>query len=131
MYTAIPRGRVDYLKLRDYIARPRFLQLPPLPSRHTPKVLNANPPLCRLYVLSACQLWEYCSELPIEGTVQGCFTWAFIKALAANQFRCNVQTAHVVVSNIMKDLKQHFRGIDQTPAVQVSQSASTSDIVLE
>jgi len=122
---------VDYSKLRNYIARPRFLYLPTLPVRHTPKTLVTDPPRCRVYALSACQLFEYCSEMPIEGTVQGAFTWGFIKALAANQFRCNVTTTHRVIVNIMKDLKQHFKGIDQTPVAQISQTATMTDVVIE
>mmetsp|Transcript_91635 Transcript_91635/g.245492 ORF Transcript_91635/g.245492 Transcript_91635/m.245492 type:complete len:1623 (-) Transcript_91635:319-5187(-) len=131
MYSPIKRGRVDYSKLRNYIARPRFLYLPTLPVRHTPKTLVTDPPRCRVYALSACQLFEYCSEMPIEGTVQGAFTWGFIKALAANQFRCNVTTTHRVIVNIMKDLKQHFKGIDQTPVAQISQTATMTDVVIE
>ena len=35
------------------------------------------PPLnCALVALSACSHTEFCAEFPIEGTVQGAFTWA-------------------------------------------------------
>jgi len=130
-FPLVQRGRVNYAKLRDFVSRPRFLDLPVIPVRHTPKQLRTNAfPECRMHCFSACQNQEWCSEFPIEGTVQGAFTWSFIKALAAGHFHCGVYQHVRMVTKIISDLRQHFKGVEQTPTLQVSSTASMQDVVL-
>eukprot|EP00746_Dinoflagellata_sp_MGD_P003647 gnl/MRDRNA2_/MRDRNA2_107068_c0_seq1.p1 gnl/MRDRNA2_/MRDRNA2_107068_c0~~gnl/MRDRNA2_/MRDRNA2_107068_c0_seq1.p1 ORF type:complete len:1812 (+),score=449.39 gnl/MRDRNA2_/MRDRNA2_107068_c0_seq1:383-5437(+) len=130
-FPVVQRGRVNYAKLRDFVSRPRFLDLPVIPVRHTPKQLRTNAfPECRMHCFSACQNQEWCSEFPIEGTVQGAFTWSFIKALAAGHFHCGVYQHVRMVTKIIADLRQHFKGVEQTPTLQVSSTASMQDVVL-
>merc|ERR1712242_241262 len=74
-------GQVDYKRLRDFISRPRFLELPILPVQHASSdVSDGSFPKCWLHVFGGCRLEQWCAEFPIEGTVQGAFTWAFIRA---------------------------------------------------
>merc|ERR1719446_1984662 len=92
-FSKVNRGQVDYSKLRDFISRPRFLELPVLPVIHTPARLlqpRTQFPRCQLHCFSACRLQEWCAEFPIEGTVQGAFSWAFLKALARGHYHCGV-----------------------------------------
>jgi len=127
----VERGRVDYAKLRDYISRPRFLDLPVVPVQHTPGHLRAPVfPQCWLHCFSACKLQEWCAEFPIEGTVQGAFSWAFLKAMARGHFHCGVYQFQQMLTRILADLKLHFKGVEQTPLLQLSQSASMQDVVL-
>ncbi|CAJ1382760.1 unnamed protein product [Effrenium voratum] len=81
-FPKITRGRVDYEKLFDFVSRPRFLELPQLPVQHTPPQIwrPQTFPSCKLHCFCACRLQEWDAELPLEGTVQGTFTWAFAKA---------------------------------------------------
>jgi len=134
-FLRVDRGRVEYNKLRDYISRPRFLDLPILPVQHTsPQPLPSRTsafPTCWLHVFSACKLKEWCAEFPIEGTVQGAFSWAFLKALVAGHFHCGVYQFQRMLTKILLDLKTHFKGVEQTPVVQLSHAANLQDIVLE
>jgi len=130
-FARVERGRVDYAKLRDFISRPRFLELPVLPLRHTPRHLALKSfPSCWLHCFSACKLHEWCAEFPIEGTVQGAFSWAFIKALAGGHFHCGVYQFQRMLTKILADLKIHFKGVEQTPLLQLSQGGSMQDVVL-
>merc|ERR1712039_14133 len=130
-FPSVPRGRVDYRKLHDFVSRPRFLELPPLPIHHTPQHLRTPVfPECLLYCFSACRLQEWDAELPLEGTVQGTFTWAFTKALAAGHFKCSVNRLQEALQRTTADLKQHFKGVEQTPVLMLSRAAAGEDIVL-
>jgi hypothetical protein len=130
-FPKVERGRVDYGKLRDFISRPRFLELPVLPVRHAPRHLRASTfPTCWLHCFSACRLQEWCAEFPIEGTVQGAFSWAFLKALARGHFHCGVYQFLRTLADIMTDLRLHFKGVEQTPVLQLSQTAAMQDVIL-
>merc|ERR1712039_734452 len=132
-FQKVRRGKVDYNKLRDFISRGRFLQLPVLPVQHTPAHLLNTPrgfPQCRLHCFSGSKLEEWSAEFPIEGTVQGAFSWAFLKALARGHFHCGVYQFQQMLTQLLSDLKIHFKGVRQTPLLQLSQSASMQDVVL-
>eukprot|EP00929_Paragymnodinium_shiwhaense_P097726 TRINITY_DN59342_c0_g1_i1.p1 TRINITY_DN59342_c0_g1~~TRINITY_DN59342_c0_g1_i1.p1 ORF type:complete len:1827 (+),score=630.77 TRINITY_DN59342_c0_g1_i1:155-5635(+) len=131
-FPRVDRGRVDYAKLRDFISRPRFLELPVLPISHTPAHLRNRVmfPSCTLHCFSACRLREWCGEFPIEGTVQGAFSWSFLKALARGHFHCGIYQFLKDLATVLADLKLHFKGVEQTPVLQLSQPASTQDVVL-
>lgn len=130
-FQRVQRGRVDYDKMLDFVTRPRFLELPPLPVQHTmPQIWKPQTfPACKLHCFCAGRLQEWPSELPLEGTVQGTFTWAFAKALAAGELRCSVAQQQQALEAITAELKQHFQGVEQSPSLMLSQSASTSDSV--
>mmetsp|Transcript_49120 Transcript_49120/g.116972 ORF Transcript_49120/g.116972 Transcript_49120/m.116972 type:complete len:1086 (+) Transcript_49120:122-3379(+) len=132
-FPKVERGFVDYQKLRDFISRPRFLELPPLPVPPRPRTPAqvATLPACSLYCYSACKMQEWCAEFPIEGTVQGAYSWAFLKALAQGQFHVGVYQFQRTLTSIILDLRKHFKGVEQTPVLQLSQSASMQDIVLK
>eukprot|EP00930_Biecheleria_cincta_P044625 TRINITY_DN3071_c0_g1_i1.p1 TRINITY_DN3071_c0_g1~~TRINITY_DN3071_c0_g1_i1.p1 ORF type:complete len:1452 (-),score=362.49 TRINITY_DN3071_c0_g1_i1:44-4399(-) len=132
-FQKVSRGRVDYRKLHDFVSRPRFLELPPLPVQHTPPQLYRTRefPQCRLHCFCACRLPEWDSELPLEGTVQGIFTWALAKALVAGGFQSSVAQLQEEVTRITIGLKEHFQGVGQTPVLMLSQSASLQDVVLQ
>eukprot|EP00811_Abedinium_folium_P009737 NODE_1899_length_2341_cov_7.087624.p1 GENE.NODE_1899_length_2341_cov_7.087624~~NODE_1899_length_2341_cov_7.087624.p1 ORF type:complete len:729 (+),score=192.80 NODE_1899_length_2341_cov_7.087624:44-2188(+) len=130
-FSRVDRGQVDYIKLRNFLSRPRFLELPPMPVRHTARHLRANVfPACFVHSFSACKLREWSAEFPIEGTVQGAFSWAFLKALSACHFHCGVYQFQQVLTKVLLDLKTHFMGVEQTPLLQLSQSAAMQDVVL-
>jgi len=130
-FAKVNRGQVDYSKLRDFISRPRFLELPILPVQHTPAHLQPNGPIkCWLHAFSGSKLEEWSAEFPIEGTVQGAFSWAFLKALARGHFHCGLYQFQRMLTEMLADLKVHFKGVEQTPVLQLSQSASMQDVVL-
>lgn len=130
-FPKVPRGRVDYDKMFDFVTRPRFLELPPLPVQHTlPQIWKPQTyPTCQLHCFCAGRLQEWPSELPLEGTVQGTFTWAFAKAFAAGELRSTVAQQQQALEGITAQLKQHFQGVEQSPVLMLSQSASSSDSV--
>merc|ERR1712108_10455 len=120
---------MGYNKLRDFISRPRFLELPVLPVQHTPAHLQRNPVAkCWLHCFSGSRLEEWSAEFPIEGTVQGAFCWSFLKALARGHFHCGVYQFLKDLATVLADLKLHFKGVEQTPVLQLSQTASTQDV---
>jgi hypothetical protein len=131
-FKKVERGKVDYTKLRDFISRPRFLELPSLPAQpttdHTSTALRC--PRCVMHCFTACRLHEWCAEFPIEGTVQGAFTWAFIRALAQGHYNCGVYQVMRAQAMILADLKIHFKGVEQTPVMQLSPTAGLHDVVL-
>jgi len=132
-FPKVERGHVDYNVVRDSVSRPRYLELPALQARHTPRHLRgADFPVCWLHCFSACKTNELCVEFPIEGTVQGVFTWAFIKALVGCHFYCGVFQLQRMLASILSDLKVQLRGVavEQNPILQLSQSASVNDVVL-
>lgn len=131
-FRKVDRGHVDYGKLRDFLSRPRFLELPVLPVSHTPERLRSRLPLprCVLHCFTSCKLQEWCAEFPIEGTVQGAFSWSFLKAFAQTHFHCGVNQLLQAQAALLADLKVHFKGVEQTPAVQLSESAGMHDVVL-
>lgn len=131
-FKKVERGRVDYTKLRDFISRPRFLELPVLPVQHSPDYGSSalRHPQCVMHCFTACRLQEWCAEFPIEGTVQGAFTWAFIRALAQGHYNCGVYQLMRAQATILADLKIHFKGVEQTPAMQLSPTAGLHDVVL-
>jgi len=130
-FPKVMRGRVDYAKLQDFVSRPRFLELPPLPISPTrvPSQGTDAFPKCAIRCFSACRLAEWNVELPLEGTVQGSFTWAFVKALAAGNFQSTVGKLHQQVVEIVEDLRRQFSGIEQTPIVVLSPTATSDDPV--
>lgn len=130
-FPKVERGRVNYRKLHDFVSRPRFLELVPLPVQHTPANLSAAMiSECAVFCFSSCRLQEWDAEFPLEGTVQGAFTWAVCKALAARRFQCRAHELQQAVAKITTDLKLHFKGVEQTPILEVSRSASAQDKVL-
>ena len=132
-FPKVSRGRVDHLKLSDFISRPRFLELPAVHAQHTPvHLLNASPqyPACWVHVFAGCELNQWCAEFPIEGTVQGAFSWAFMKALAQGHFHCGLYQFQQMLAQTLASLKSHFSGIDMTPVLQLSAAANMQDVVL-
>lgn len=131
VFPPVARGRVDYSKLKDFVVRPRFLALP----RSGPGTRALAPPVapplnCSLVALSACNHSEFCAEFPIEGTVQGAFTWAIVQAFSAAQFTLGADALNKAVNTLVRDLTRHFKGITQTPTLTCSGTAEPSDIVL-
>eukprot|EP00928_Gymnodinium_smaydae_P036845 TRINITY_DN25697_c0_g3_i1.p1 TRINITY_DN25697_c0_g3~~TRINITY_DN25697_c0_g3_i1.p1 ORF type:complete len:1640 (+),score=384.46 TRINITY_DN25697_c0_g3_i1:133-5052(+) len=134
-FAKVERGRVNYNKLRDFVTRPRFLELPPLPPPPLGSLAAAGPrpgqfPECQVHCLCACRNSQWDAELPLEGTVQGAFTWAFVKAFAAGNFHCTLQSLQRQLESITADLKNHFKGVEQTPVLQLSRATSGQDYVL-
>jgi len=131
-FRKVDRGLVEYQKLRDFMSRPRFLELPPLPVQHTPPQLPRTTHFlaCTLHCFSGCRLKEWCAEFPIEGTVQGAFSWAFLKALAQGHFHVGVYQFQQMMTNILLSLKGQFKHVDQQPVLQLSADASLQDVVL-
>lgn len=131
-FPKVKRGRVDYAKLHDFVSRPRFLELPALPISHSFGKTSQGPaglPQCIVRCFSACRLPEWNAELPLEGTVQGSFTWAFIKALAAGNFESSVGQFQRQLVVAMEDLRRDFSGVEQSPVVHLSRTASLDDLV--
>ena len=131
-FRKVDRGYVEYQKLQNFISRPRFLELPPLPVQHTPAQLPRSTSLlaCTLHCFSGCRLKEWCAEFPIEGTVQGAFSWAFLKAMAQGHFHVGIYQFQQYMTNLLLSLKTHFKHVDQQPVVQLSADASLQDVVL-
>ncbi|CAK9053455.1 unnamed protein product, partial [Durusdinium trenchii] len=131
-FRKVDRGVVEYSKLWNFISRPRFLELPPLPVQHTPPELprSTNLLACTLHCFSGCRLKEWCAEFPIEGTVQGAFSWAFLKAMAQGHFHVGIYQFQQFMANLLLNLKTHFKHVDQQPVVQLSSDASLQDVVL-
>jgi len=131
-FPKVSRGRVDYSKLHDFVSRPRFLELPPLPVQHTPAQLQQSTafPECVVHCFAACKVQEWDAELPLEGTVQGTFTWAFTKALAAGGFRSTTGELQEALLRRTTELRQHFKGVGQTPVLLLSKAASADDSVV-
>lgn len=109
-------------------SQPRFLELPPLPIPSTR--VTPGTPLCNCHCYSASQSEQWCAEFPIEGCVQGAFTWTFVKALTAGHLHTTVQQHGKALHSILAELRFHFRWIDQTPVIQLSTSAKLQDYVL-
>lgn len=109
-------------------SQPRYLELPPLPIASTRVAPGA--PLCTCHCYGACQSEQWCAEFPIEGCVQGAFTWTFVKALTAGHLHTTVQQHGKALHSILAELRYHFRWIDQTPVIQLSGSAKLGDYVL-
>lgn len=130
-FPKVERGNLNYSKVRDFIIRPRFLELPALSVSYVPPHFrNAAFPSSWLHCFSACSLAEWSSEFPIEGTVQGAFTWMFLKALARNHFHCGIFQVLKSLGQITGELKKLFQGIEQSPVLQLSEPASVNDVVL-
>lgn len=110
------------------VLQPRFLDLPPLATPPT-RALSSLP-ACTCHVYSACKDQQWCAELPIEGCVQGAFTWAFVKALTAGHLETTVQQHGKALNGILVDLRQRLRLLDQTPVVQLTTAAQQHDRVL-
>jgi len=116
-----------------FAPRPRYLDLPPLPAPPSQSGPSAGSfPECSAVVhcFSACQNKQWCAELPIEGAVQGAFTWAFVKALTAGHLQTTVHQHSKALHSILTDLRRHFRWMDQTPVLQLSASAKLQDSVV-
>lgn len=129
-FNKVCRGQVDYSALRDFISRPRFLELPVLPVTHTPAYVRTTGPVaCWLHCFLGSKHEEWSAEFPIEGTVQGAFSWAFLKAMAQGHFHCGLYQFQKALTDILGDLRVHFRGLEQTPVLQLSPSASMQDVV--
>jgi len=107
--------------------RPRALELPPLPMPATP--VPSGPLACLCHCYAACEAQQWCSELAIEGCVQGAFTWAFVKALTVGHLDIAVRMHSKALRKILGDLQQHFRWLEQAPLIQLSPSASLQDAV--
>jgi len=131
-FPKVSRGRVDYSKLHDFVSRPRFLELPPLSVRTNPTHLQQSTtfPTCVVHCFTACKVQEWDAELPLEGTVQGTFTWAFTKALAAGGFKSTAGELQEALIRRTGELRQHFKGVGQTPVLLLSKAASADDSVI-
>merc|ERR1712216_243215 len=73
--------------------RERWLNIPQLPL--PPARGNRPPPpdwerrlQCSYHCFSASREGQHCAELTIEGTVQGAFSWAFVKSLLSSKLHC-------------------------------------------
>lgn len=113
--------------------RPRLLDLPPLPMAAPPQLAvrgGRGPPECLCHCYAACRPSQWCAELPIEGCVQGAFTWAFVKALTAGHLDTTVNKHMNSLRSILGNLRAHFRWVDQTPVLQLSGAASMQDPLL-
>jgi len=111
-----------------FSCRNRFLDLPPVqmpPVIFTPGMLQ-----CQCYCYSACQSHQVSAEFPIEGCVQGAFTWSFIKALTAGHLKTTVQQHSAALQSMLADLRRHSKWLEQTPVVELSSSAGQRDYVL-
>eukprot|EP00928_Gymnodinium_smaydae_P038758 TRINITY_DN26652_c0_g1_i1.p1 TRINITY_DN26652_c0_g1~~TRINITY_DN26652_c0_g1_i1.p1 ORF type:complete len:998 (+),score=227.25 TRINITY_DN26652_c0_g1_i1:69-3062(+) len=130
-FPRVRRGRVDYSKMRDFVTRPRFLELPPLPARASsfaPAPEEASGACAEwCCCLGACRGFEWAAELPLEGTVQGVFTWALTKALLGGGLLGSLQQLVQATTRNISELKGHFKGVDQAPSLQLS-SAATSNV---
>lgn len=135
--TAFPKATpdvnpFDFIRPREAGVRssmlPRYIELPPLPTPASP--VAAQPPVCCCHCYSACQGQDWCSELLIEGCVQGAFTWAFVKALTAGHLDTTVQQHNKALDGILADLRHRFKWLDQTHVLQLSGSATLHDQVL-
>jgi len=60
----------------------------------------------------------------MEGTTQGVFTWALLKALVAEGLQCPPQRLQQAVARTMDDVRRHFRGIEQTPMLQLARAGA-------
>lgn len=130
-FPKVARGKVNYKKLQDYVSRPRFLEIPARPFRHVQLLGKPIPaPRCIVHALAASRLVEFNAEMPLEGTVQGALTFVFIKALAGSQFNVSWQQLYQVMSSLLSDLRTKFQGVEQTPVLHLSRTASASDKVL-
>lgn len=109
-------------------SQPRYLELPPLLVPSTRVLPGA--PVCNCHCYSACQGEQWCAEFPIEGCVQGAFTWTFVKALTAGHLHTTVQQHGKALHSILAELRYHFRWINQSPVIQLSSSAKLQDYVL-
>ncbi|CAJ1461785.1 unnamed protein product [Effrenium voratum] len=136
-------------------SRQRLLNLPPLP--HSSSRPSASPsgnrstpmgspsmqarqpgeaqaayhgPCCKCYCFATCQNDQVCCELPIEGTVQGAGTWAFVKAVAACHFSTSLTQHSKAMDSILQNLRRKYRWIQQTPVIQLSAAANVEDALI-
>lgn len=128
VFPHVPMEAVDGILPQAVAPRMRLLDLPHLPSAPSPPLSGI--PACCCHCYSACQSEQWCVELLIEGCVQGAFTWAFVKSLAAGHLDMSVLRHSKALQCILADLRQKFGWIDQTPVLQLSGSAKFEDLVL-
>eukprot|EP00929_Paragymnodinium_shiwhaense_P118342 TRINITY_DN90272_c0_g1_i1.p1 TRINITY_DN90272_c0_g1~~TRINITY_DN90272_c0_g1_i1.p1 ORF type:complete len:1981 (+),score=613.44 TRINITY_DN90272_c0_g1_i1:152-5944(+) len=119
--------------------RTRWLDLPILPSISQPAPLDcvsladtsqSSAPSCVCHCYSACGQDKRCAELPIEGVLQGAFTWAFVKSLTACHLEGTLQQHSKALYSILADLQSHFRWLDQAPMLQLGGPATPQDYLL-
>jgi len=118
----------DTPQQRAAASRARLLDLPPLPRPQSPPLPGL--PVCRCHQYAACQRDQKAAELLIEGCVQGAFTWAFVKSLAAGHMNMTVEKHTKALQRIVGDLTQKFGWVDQVSHVQIVGSATSEDVVL-
>lgn len=118
----------DTPQQRAAASRARLLDLPPLPRPQSPAPPGL--PVCRCHQYAACQRDQRATELLIEGCVQGAFTWAFVKSLAAGHMDMTVEKHTKALQRIIGDLTQKFGWIDQVSHVQIVGCATPEDVVL-
>ena len=58
---------------------------------------------------------QWSAEIPIEGVMQGAFTWAWVKALMAGHLDPPIRQLTHALRAILADLRRHFLWMDQTP----------------
>merc|ERR1712060_228852 len=109
-------------------ARARLLRLPSLPPLPSPPLPGRL--ACRIHSYAACRRGQWCAELPIEGCIQGAFTWAFIKSLIAGHLDMSVHQHSKALQRIIGDLKQNFAWLEQDPVLTLGGSATLDDRVL-
>ncbi|CAE7424281.1 MCA1 [Symbiodinium sp. CCMP2592] len=102
-------------------ARARRLVLPSIPLR-APQAIEVPAIECSLTCYSACHQAQWCGELPIEGVVQGAFTWAWVKAMVAGNCEGSVSQVKASLQASIGDLQRRCRWLDQTPLVQMSKA---------
>merc|ERR1712151_686483 len=93
-----------------------------VPPTKLSEALARGPPRCRCHCFAACQSHRWCTELSVEGCVQGAFSWAFVKAMLICHLELTVRQLCDVIRRIMGDLQLHFRCIEQQPEVVLSPS---------
>ncbi|CAE7722709.1 EMB2654, partial [Symbiodinium microadriaticum] len=101
--------------------RARRLVLPSIPLR-APQSIEVPAIECSLTCYSACHQAQWCGELPIEGVVQGAFTWAWVKAMVAGNCEGSVSQVKASLQASIGDLQRRCRWLDQTPLVQMSKA---------
>eukprot|EP00928_Gymnodinium_smaydae_P031553 TRINITY_DN23127_c0_g3_i1.p1 TRINITY_DN23127_c0_g3~~TRINITY_DN23127_c0_g3_i1.p1 ORF type:complete len:1889 (-),score=342.21 TRINITY_DN23127_c0_g3_i1:234-5135(-) len=85
---------------------------------------------CACHCFGASRGDRGCVELSIEGVFQGAFTWAFVKALTACHLESTLVQYSRYLESILGDLQSHFRGLEQSPVLQLGGFGKPEDLVL-
>lgn len=134
--TSSPSKSSTHVASPQSMKSPTYQEAPALPQ---PSALDATQhhgsvsrggPSCKCYSFAMCQNDQVCYELPIEGSVQGAGTWAFVKAVAACHFSVSLAQHSKAMDSILQNLRRKYRWIQQTPVIQLSASANVEDTLI-